>query len=409
MKKILFIFSFLFFIPISLLASGKYISPLNTPNIEVLNINIEKCSTSCLKKLLKDGKVFSFVANINENNANEELYANLNEIMRGLQIQQVPLEIKNAQKAAFNIALIFPRKTIGRYSSSTTNTILSYLLNQNSKFNFEVFDTNTENIEDLQKVIGHIYQSGYRQAIAVLTYVGANNINKLRINMPIFIPSVHISQIKDEVSKNLIFGGIDYREQIQKLSEFSNSNKITSFYDSSYIGENMNQYVSLYNNQIEYSKMFNPKDSTNFPKEMKSLKNTISNSSVFLNTPITSTAIILSQITYNDIKPKGLYSTQINYNPSLLSITQERDRRNMFIANSIGDIDVQLVEQSKLINADLEYDWINYATALGVEYFYLNKIPSANRYFKEQIKDNQVQYNINILTPQNNRFVPYYE
>ena len=55
---------------------------------------------------------------------------------------------------------------------------------------------------------------------------------------------------------------------------------------------------------------------------------------------------------------------------------------------------------------DLEYDWINYATAFGIEYFYLKNSPGAKRYFKERIRDNQVQYSIEILTPANNRFAP---
>ncbi|MDA3968735.1 hypothetical protein [Helicobacter ibis] len=407
--KILRSLVFVMLLPSLLLPAGRYVSPINIPSVEVLNVDVEQCSRACLKKLLKEGKVFSFVAKLNAENANEELYVSLNEIMRSLQIQQAPLELQNAKKSAFNIALVFPRKTIGRYSSNTTNMVLSYLLNQNATFNFEVFDSNTESIDDIQRVIGKIHQGGYKHAIAIFTHVGANNLNKLNINIPVYIPSVHISQIQGEVSKNLIFGGIDYEAQIRALSSLNNNIKTTSFYDSSFIGSALHGYVAKYNQNISYEKVFNQKDSANFPKEMKNLKGAISNSKVFLNTPITSSAIILSQITYNDIKPSGIYSTQINYNPSLLSITQEKDRRNMYIANSISELDIKLIEQSKLIKADLEYDWINYATAFGVEYFYTSKIPSAKRYFKERIVNNQVQYEVEILTPTSSRFESYYE
>ena len=78
----------------------------------------------------------------------------------------------------------------------------------------------------------------------------------------------------------------------------------------------------------------------------------------------------------------------------------------MYIANSISPLDSLFVEQAKLLDVDLEYDWINYATAFGIEYFYLKNSPGAKRYFKERIRDNQVQYSIEILTPANNRFAP---
>ena len=126
---------------------------------------------------------------------------------------------------------------------------------------------------------------------------------------------------------------------------------------------------------------FNLKDNTNFTKEMKKLQPILNDSRIFLNTPLINSSIILSQITYYDIQTQGIYSTQINYNPTLLSITQAKDRDNMYIANSIGKLEDSFVEEAKLLNADLEYDWINYATALGIEYFYLKYLHSAKRFF----------------------------
>ncbi len=206
---------------------------------------------------------------------------------------------------------------------------------------------------------------------------------------------------------NIIYGGISYEKQIEKLSALNpNSTKVISFYDEGYIGSQMNEYVLKYNLGTIYSNAFNPKSATTFPKEIKTIQPLLKDSKIFLNTPITHSSIILSQITYNDIKINGIYSTQINYNPSLLSITQEKDRNNMYIANSIAKSDSLLVEEAKLLNADLEYDWINYSTAYGIEYFYLQNIPNAKAYFKEAIKNNQVEYKIDILTPKNNRFVP---
>lgn len=302
---------------------------------------------------------------------------------------------------------MFSRKNIGTYSASTTNVILSYLLHQNSRFNFEIFDSKSESQEDLQSTIDTIHSKGYRQIIAILTYNGANNLNLLNIQTPIFIPSVHSSQITSNLSPNIIYGGINYDEQIKELSQLNPQIKAASFYDSSYIGNTIHQSVLKYNPEISYSMAFNLKDNTNFTKEMKKLQPILNDSRIFLNTPLINSSIILSQITYYDIQTQGIYSTQINYNPTLLSITQAKDRDNMYIANSIGKLEDLFVEEAKLLNADLEYDWINYATALGIEYFYLKNIPSAKRFFDEKIYNNQVQYDIQILSPKNNRFIQH--
>ncbi len=394
-------------LPSLILAAGKYPSPLPTPKTEILNIEIQTCSKACLKEYLQKGQIFSFLANVNKNNTNEELLTNAKSLSMELEIASIPYFLDIQKSALIQIALLFPKKTIGRYSISSTNVILSYLFNRNQPFNFEVFDSKSESLEDLENTINTITAKGYKQIIAILTYVGANNINHLKTQIPIYIPSVHSSQITEPLMPNIIYGGISYEKQIEKLSALNpNSTKVISFYDEGYIGSQMNEYVLKYNLDTIYSNAFNPKSATTFPKEIKTIQPLLKDSKIFLNTPITHSSIILSQITYNDIKINGIYSTQINYNPSLLSITQEKDRNNMYIANSIAKSDSLLVEEAKLLNADLEYDWINYSTAYGIEYFYLQNIPNAKAYFKEAIKNNQVEYKIDILTPKNNRFVP---
>lgn len=394
----------LWLLPSLIFASGKYPSPLPTPSAEVLNIETQKCNTSCLEELLEQGQVFSFIANFTQNNQNQTLLESLNTLMSTLEISQIPY-FTDSQKSFFNIALLFSRKDIGAYSASTTNVILSYLLHQNKLFNFEIFDSKSESAQDLQEAINTIHSKGYRQIIAILTYNGANNLNTLNIQTPIFIPSVHSSQITTNPLPNIIYGGISYEEQIQKLSKHNSQIKAVSFYDSSYIGDQIHQSVLKYNPDIAYSTAFNLKDNSNFTKTAGKLKSLLKHSRIFLNTPVINSSIILSQLTYYDIAIEGIYSTQINYSPTLLSITQPKDRKNMYIANSIQTLDSLLSEETQMLNADLKYDWINYATAFGIEYFYRKNVPSAKRYFKETIKDNQVQYEIEILSPINNRFV----
>lgn len=391
--------------PQFVMASGQYPSPLPTPSAEILNVDIERCSTSCLRDFLERGQVFSFMANVNKDNQNERVLEELNALLSALEISEIPYFI-GAQKPFFNIALLFPRKSIGRYSSATTNVILSYLLHQKGRFNFESFDSKTELQEDIQEALEVIAAQGYRQVIAVVTQDGANAINALNPNLEVFIPTVHKSQIQGEIARRVIFGGISYAEQIQKLSALNPNVKATSFYDDSVIGKQMQAYTQEANANLGYTKSFNLKQNPDFQKEMKSVRGQLRGTRIFLNTPVTNSSVILSQLTYHEVAPQGIYSTQINYNPSLLSITQERDKRNMYIANSIMPLDSLFVENAKLLNADLQYNWINYTTAYGIEYFYRKSVPRVKAYFKEKIRNQQVEYAIEILTPTNTRFVP---
>lgn len=391
--------------PQFVMASGQYPSPLPTPSAEILNVDIERCSTSCLRDFLERGQVFSFMANVNKDNQNERVLEELNALLSALEISEIPYFI-GAQKPFFNIALLFPRKSIGRYSSTTTNVILSYLLHQKGRFNFESFDSKTELQEDIQEALEVIAAQGYRQVIAVVTQDGANAINALNPNLEVFIPTVHKSQIQGEIARRVIFGGISYAEQIQKLSALNPNVKATSFYDDSVIGKQMQAYTQEANANLGYTKSFNLKQNPDFQKEMKSVRGQLRGTRIFLNTPVTNSSVILSQLTYHEVAPQGIYSTQINYNPSLLSITQERDKRNMYIANSIMPLDSLFVENAKLLNADLQYNWINYTTAYGIEYFYRKSVPRVKAYFKEKIRNQQVEYAIEILTPTNTRFAP---
>ena len=391
--------------PQFVMASGQYPSPLPTPSAEILNVDIERCSTSCLRDFLERGQVFSFMANVNKDNQNERVLEELNALLSALEISEIPYFI-GAQKPFFNIALLFPRKSIGRYSSTTTNVILSYLLHQKGRFNFQSFDSKTELQQDIQEALEVIAAQGYRQVIAVVTQDGANAINALNPNLEVFIPTVHKSQIQGEIARRVIFGGISYAEQIQKLSALNPNVKATSFYDDSVIGKQMQAYTQEANANLGYTKSFNLKQNPDFQKEMKSIRGQLRGTRIFLNTPVTNSSVILSQLTYHEVAPQGIYSTQINYNPSLLSITQERDKRNMYIANSIMPLDSLFVENAKLLNADLQYNWINYTTAYGIEYFYRKSVPRVKAYFKEKIRNQQVEYAIEILTPTNTRFVP---
>ena len=142
-----------------------------------------------------------------------------------------------------------------------------------------------------------------------------------------------------------------------------------------------------------------------FNQEIKKHGDYIVGASIFLNTPIVKSSLILSQFTYNNLQPERILSTQINYHHSLLSLTQARDREQLYIANSIQGAKREIIEYGAVLKSDLQYDWINYSTALGVEFFYLKTFRETIPYFSESISDHSVQYPIYIYKSTQERFM----
>jgi SRSO17 transposase len=155
----------------------------------------------------------------------------------------------------------------------------------------------------------------------------------------------------------------------------------------------------FYEKRIESSK-------ANFKQLFKG-NNSLNNASFYLNTPLVTSSLIASQLRANDIAPYALLSTQINYNPLLLTLTQSEDRDKMFIANSIQKTPAKLEEINALFGHDIVYDWVNYSTSVGADllatHFFENK---TERVFKESISNNQVVYNTVIVKPAQHSFKP---
>jgi len=123
----------------------------------------------------------------------------------------------------------------------------------------------------------------------------------------------------------------------------------------------------------------------------------------FLNTPVIKSTMILSQFTTYDTNATNILSTQINYDPLLFSMTQRQDRNNMYIANSININNNTLIEANSLLNNDIVYDWINYASTVGADFFH-HKITRAERTYQLPMLDHQVLYPISIVKPSGSRF-----
>ena len=114
----------------------------------------------------------------------------------------------------------------------------------------------------------------------------------------------------------------------------------------------------------------------------------------------------MSQLTLYDVNATNILSTQINYDPLILSMTQYEDRKNMIIANSITQNNNILIETNSLLGNDIVYDWINYTTTVGVDYFF-SLATKKDREYDIVLENNQMIYQIELLNPARYRFVKY--
>ena len=114
----------------------------------------------------------------------------------------------------------------------------------------------------------------------------------------------------------------------------------------------------------------------------------------------------MSQLTLYDANATNILSTQVNYNPLILSMTQYIDRKKMLVANSIIEHNSIITETNALLNNDIVYDWINYTTTVGIDYFF-NHITYEPREYNIPIVDQQLQYSIELLQPSVSRFIKY--
>lgn len=304
---------------------------------------------------------------------------------------------KISDDGPIKIALMMPKKIIGRYSIATIDTILAYLSARGREFEFEVFDCGDEEETSIQEYYQKILEQKFHFIIAVFTTKGAYESTKLSLQIPLYIPTVHYTQIDFNPANSplLFFGGISYEDQINELLKFQKGTHTIAYNDDSPVGERLSLILQEKIPQIKEQTITNELAAT-FSKNKKTQETLIYQADVFLNTPVVKTGLLLSQIGYFKKKASTFLSTQINYNPSLSILTQQRDRENLYIASSIGITDQKLVEYSSLLNSDLKYDWVNYSTALGMEIFYRIMYPDSLAYFKENVLDNQVQYEVKI-------------
>ena len=400
MKKM--IFTLLLF-PIVLLAQSFLISNIPTPKSYIQNLDPYPCDEECMQEYIDQDMIFSFLAHAQSKLENEEHN----------EFRNMYISILNLGSSIINqkirIALLLPYKRIGKYAASTTNASFAYLITKNQSFELKSYKIENESTEDIQEALLKIQKDGFYHVIAPFTRAGAQILSDINPEITVFFPTINKQDVQTN-SLNLYFGGIDYRAQSDLLLKEAVSPLII-FHDSSELGKRLAQYeadkfkeeiATPRKKTISYSIS---KGTTNLQRYLKDNKE-LQDSTCFINTPIVKSSMILSQLTLYDANTTNILSTQINYDPLILSMTQYVDRKNMLIANSITEHNNVLIQTNALLSNDIEYDWINYTTTVGIDYFF-HRVTNADREYDIEIRDNQMLYPIELLKPSLSRFVTY--
>jgi len=372
---------------------NQSLSSIPPAKITYINLEPEFCDNACLNELIKADLLASFMARFEpakiDDNTLLELYISLG--------GEAILKVNKSGK----IAVIIPQKIIKSYANVVSNAVLSYVLKQDADIEIKFINSNDESPQSLTNAMQTARAQDFNYFIAALTSNGANIINSLVLsNELIYIPSVHSSFIINP-KPNLIFGGIDYKEQISALLAYSNE-KIVAFDDGSSLGQKLNEYVRMqssdYHEASIVGKDINLNDTLN-------KKSKFDNASIFLNIPIVKASLVATQMRGFEIKPYTLLSTQINFLPNIFNAIAQRDRQNLFIANSLNPVNDLFLGLGDLFDVDFRYSQIGYSSAFGAEYIYTNFIDkSADRIFTERVENSQVLYGVKIYNAKGDHF-----
>ncbi len=415
----------LLLIPFFLLAESSQVStiPLPITYVQLIDSN-GTCDDACLWEYLGRGEIFTFLALARDKLDNEEL-----DDIRMIYVGLFNIGYDQMVKGELKVAMILPYKLIGRYAYSTSNAVFAYFLTRNHPFVLKNFQIDDESPQEMARVLKEIKDEGFHYVVAPLTPQGARIISESEEELNVFFPTINKNDL-NTTAANIYFGAIDYRAQIERLMPRASS-PLVVMYDKSNQGKKLlamaresylesdepfqptsRSEVSLREN-VTYLADLEPKKKQviayGINRETSNLKyyfednQKIQFGSFFLNTPVIKSTMILSQLSLYETNTTNVLSTQINYDPLILSMTQTKDRDNLYIANSISLNNNTLVETNSLLSNDIAYDWINYASTVGADYFY-HLITNSERTYQLPMVDNQIIYPVSIVRPTGSRF-----
>ncbi|MDD2266619.1 hypothetical protein [Sulfuricurvum sp.] len=308
-----------------------------------------------------------------------------------------------------NIAVISAPGVIGKYTQSVFNVSEATLIAlKNDHFQLKRYDIPDESAGSLSQALEKIRQDGMDAIVAPLTSSGAKNLITIPIHIPVYIPTVHKRDLPDS-PENIVFGGIDYSAQIEALLPYM-GNSISIFYDNSSVGTQLKTSTE----EVFLAHKNEKKRVASYPIDIKgdnivtylAKPSLFNKSSVIIHIPVVKSALLAAHITFSKIKVHNILSTQINVDPTLLTLTQYQDRKNIILANSLIEFPNDIYESNALMNNDITFDWIQYSTSVGIDYL-IASLSNTPRKYTMRIINSQVIYPVELLHAKEYGFEPF--
>lgn len=297
------------------------------------------------------------------------------------------------------IGVIASSKVIGKYAHSTYNVALATLLSRKFEhYTIKRYDMADESSPSIAKALDEAEKEGMNAILTPLTAAGAKNIIALETKLPVFIPTVHKRDLPN-APENFAFGGIDYEAQIEALLPYM-SDSISIFYDNSNVGIQLKTITE----EVFSAHKGEKKKVMSYPVDLKG-DNIVSHlskpapfnkSSIIIHIPVVKSALLTAHLTFTGVKEKNILSTQINVDPTLLTLTQYQDRKNMILANSLVEFPSAIYETNALMNNDITVDWILYATSVGTDYL-ISRLTHTEREYTMRLINSQIIYPVELL------------
>ena len=303
----------------------------------------------------------------------------------------------DSTKANIKLAFVYPSSLVSKYAKNSINTVAGYFSFLKANYDLVVIDTVNETPDSINKAFEEIKSKNITKVIALFTPNSTATLGKLYLDdIYVYLPLIEKKELLEE-NNNLIFGSISYEEQLKKLSYYSNGANVL-FHQSSYLGNKLkNSYELVVDNTIARKEI--KKDEINFRSLV--VDSRLRNSSVFLNVDIVKSSLILSQLRANDIYPYMIFSTQINFDPVLMTLTQDKDREKLLLANSIEEVNAKLKDEVLSFGGNIIYEWVDYSTLVGANYL----INGNNSLIPTKIVDNQAVFNTRLFKSTDYGFV----
>ncbi|MDP1784669.1 MAG: hypothetical protein Q8K81_04490 [Sulfuricurvum sp.] len=306
------------------------------------------------------------------------------------------------------IGLLSAPSVIGRYSQASYNVALATFLASNHSFELIAYPMGDESEASISQALTKMEGDKVDAVLAPLTLSGVKNLLNTQTNKIVFIPTVHKRDV-GPAPENFTFGAIDYQAQIESLTPYM-ANSVAIFYDNSTVGSALNKatQVLAHESKREISSISAYAVDAKGSDIVRHLArpSAFSKKSIVIHLPVIKTAMLTSHMTFTGVKERNILSTQMNFDPTLLTLTQYPDRQNMIIANSIIEQVPSIYESNALLNNDLTFDWINYTTSVGADYL-ISHLYGIERAYSMRIVGSQVVYPVELMRPKEFGFEPF--